>query len=115
AAASTFTTSVAAGVASYQADRDLQPLEFTIRAGLLLAAPAIGGMLGGLRLGRVWHYGLAPTLVTVALLAAWAYVGAALAARSAAHGEAVASWTELPPPGGGQSVPRGGARGRRAP
>ncbi|HKF00537.1 MAG TPA: hypothetical protein VKG45_16595 [Actinomycetes bacterium] len=130
AAASTFTTSVAAGVAGFQADRDLQPLEFTIRACLLLAAPGIGAMLAMLvlprragrppswavglgvvvgpllvlRLDRMLGYGATAALVTAALLAAWAFVGTELAARSTARADPGASWTRLPPPEEGRRV-----------
>ena len=52
AAASTFTTSVAAGVAGYQASRALEPVEFTLRVGLLVAAPCMGAILATLVLPR---------------------------------------------------------------
>jgi hypothetical protein len=141
AAASTFTTSIAAGVAGFQADHDLQPLEFAIRACLLVAAPAVGAVLAVLvlprragrppawavgagagvgplivlRLDQLLRFGLVPALVTAAALAAWVFVGAVLAARATARADAAALWTRFPPPGGGPTVARGMASGRTMP
>jgi hypothetical protein len=103
AAASTFTTSVAAGVAGYQASRSLQPLEFTLRVGLLIAAPLMGAILATLvlprtgtrrpvwaisvgaavgplivlRLDRLISYGWRPTLAGLAALVVWTAASAA--------------------------------------
>jgi hypothetical protein len=108
AAASTFATAVAAGVAGFQANRNLQPVEFTLRVGLLLAAPCIGAMLATLvlprwagsrpawaigagvaigpllvlRMDRLLEYGTLPAAAGIGALAAWVVAGAAVATGS---------------------------------
>jgi hypothetical protein len=103
-AASVFTTSVAAAAAGYQANRSLQPLELTLRVGLLVAAPCMGAVLATLvlprrgakrpvwaiaagaaagplivlRLDRLLGYGWRPALAGVAALVVWTLVSAAV-------------------------------------
>jgi len=106
AAASTLVTAGAAVVAGRQADLALQPVELALRVGLLLAAPCVGALLaalvlppgGGrlaiagvgvgvpfgpllvLRLDRMRDFGLAPTLLTAAVLVLWGVISALLVA-----------------------------------
>jgi hypothetical protein len=124
AAASVFATAVASGVAGYQASRSLRPIEFTLRVGLLVAAPLIGAVLARLalprragpypswaigagvvvgplvvlRLDRVVSFGWTAILATAASLAAWGLAGAHLASSAATRGSQPAERTELPPP-----------------
>jgi hypothetical protein len=112
AAASTFTTSVASGVAGYQASRALQPLEFTLRVGLLVAAPCMGAILATLvmprrgvrrpvwaisagaavgpllvlRLDRLLSYGWRSALAGVAALVVWTAASAAVIAAAGTGG-----------------------------
>ena len=105
-AASTLATALAAAVAGRQSDLALQPVELTLRVGLLLGAPCVGAVLaavvvprgGGrlavvavglgvpigpllvLRLDRVREFGMVSSLLTVGVMVAWGVVGAALAA-----------------------------------
>jgi hypothetical protein len=128
AAGSTLTTAVAAAVAGRQADLALQPVELTLRVGLLLAAPCVGAMVAAvviprpspealyrlavvgvglgvpfgpvlvLRLDRVMEFGATTTLLTVGVLAAWGMVGSALAAGWWVRPPRWAERTELPGP-----------------
>ena len=124
AAASTLATALAAAVAGRQSDLALQPVELALRVGLLLGAPCVGAVLaamvvprgGGrwavvavglgvplgpllvLRLDRVGEFGLAPSLLTVGVMAAWGVVGAALAAGWWARPGRGVQRTDLPPP-----------------
>jgi hypothetical protein len=105
AAASTLTTAGAAAAAGRQADLALQPIELTLRVGLLLLAPCAGALLaaiaiprgGGrpvlvavglgvpvgpllvLRLDRMREFGTLPTLLTVSVLVLWGIAGVLLA------------------------------------
>jgi hypothetical protein len=125
AAGSTFTTAIAAGVAGFQADRVLEPVEFAIRVSLLLAAPCLGafvatgflprfvarppawavgiGAAAGpilvLRLDRVRVYGLGTTLAAAGVIAAWAAISAVIAAstRRPDHRDP-GDRSDLPPP-----------------
>lgn len=109
AAGSTFTTAIAAAVAGFQADRILQPIEFTIRVSLLLAAPCIGAFLATgflprfvvrppvwsvglgtvagpilvLRLDRIPAFGPGPTLAAAGVIVAWAAISSIVAASTA--------------------------------
>jgi len=110
AAGSTLATAMAAAVAGRQADLALQPVELTLRVGLLLAAPCAGAVLAAmvipkpdpdalwrlavvgiglgvpfgpvlvLQLDRVVEFGLGTCLLTVGVLVAWGLVGSILAA-----------------------------------
>jgi len=122
AAGSTLATALAAAVAGRQADLALQPVELALRVGLLLGAPCIGAVLaamvvprgGGrwavvavgvgvpagpllvLRLDRLREFGVAPSLLTVGVLAAWGAVGATLAAGWWARPRRRVQHTDLP-------------------
>jgi hypothetical protein len=124
AAASTLATALAAAVAGRQADLALQPVELALRVGLLLGAPCVGAVLaalvvprgGGrwaviavglgvpvgpllvLRLDRMGEFGLAPSLLTAGVMAAWGVVGAALAAGWWSRPGRGVQRTDLPPP-----------------
>jgi hypothetical protein len=110
AAGSTLATAMAAAVAGRQADLALQPVELTLRVGLLLAAPCVGAVLAAvvlprpaadplarlavvsiglgvpfgpllvLQLNRVVEFGLGACVLTAGVLVAWGLVGAMLAA-----------------------------------
>ena len=123
AAASIFATAVAAGVAGFQANRNLQPIEFTIRVGLLLAAPCMGAVLATLvlprrrgprpawaigagvaigpllvlRMDRLLGYGLLPAVAGVAALAAWVLAGAAVARDTSTRPDRDVERSQLPP------------------
>jgi hypothetical protein len=124
AAASTFATAVAAGVAGFQANRNLQPIEFTLRVGLLLAAPCIGAMLAilvlprragprpawaigagvavgpllVLRMDRLLEYGPIPAAAGIGALVAWVVAGAAVATSSGTRADSEHSSTPVGPP-----------------
>jgi hypothetical protein len=132
-AASTFVTAVAAGVAGYEASRSLQPIEFTLRVGLLIAAPCIGAALASLvlpksivrrpvwaigagtaagplivlRLDRLLQYGIWPTLAGVAAVLAWALAGAVVASTAGTRSDTPVQRTPLPP-GPGTPMADGG-------
>jgi hypothetical protein len=127
AAGSTLTTVATATVVGYQADRVLQPIEFTLRVVVLLLAPCVGaaaanwllsalagrhmepppawavgiGAVAGpvlaLRLDRVIDYGYGPTAVTVAVMGAWAVIAAALTSTITRRSAGV-DHTALPQP-----------------
>jgi len=114
AASSTVTTALAVGVAGKHADRFFQPVEFTIRVALLLAAPCMGAILAALfaavvvprkvtpapwamglgvvagpilalRLDRVQDLGVETVVAFALLLVCWAVVGGLLAAAATAR------------------------------
>jgi hypothetical protein len=114
AASSTVTTALAVGVAGSHADRLFQPIEFTIRVGLLLVAPPMGAVVAALfaaivlpkrvvvapwavglgivvgpilalRLERATQFGSSTTVTFGLLLVCWAVVGGILAAVAAAR------------------------------
>jgi hypothetical protein len=114
AASSTVTTALAVGVAGRHADRFFQPIEFTIRVALLLAAPCMGAVLAALfaavvvprkvvpapwamglgvvagpilalRLDRVQDLGVETVVTFAVLLVCWAVVGGLLAAAATAR------------------------------
>jgi hypothetical protein len=126
AAGSTLTTSLAAAVAGREADLALQPLELALRVALLLVAPCLGALVAALvlprpeppaiarltvvgvglgvpvgpvlalRLERVLEFGLGSIVLTLLVMAAWAVVGAALAAGWWSRPERYNERTELP-------------------
>jgi hypothetical protein len=134
-AASTLTTALAAAVAGRESDLALQPVELALRVGLLLIAPCVGAILAAvvvparaehgsrlavvavgvavplgpllvLRLDRVRDFGLASSLLTVGVMAAWGVVGAALAAGWWARPSRRVQRTDLPLPPGDLAGPR---------
>jgi hypothetical protein len=126
AAGSTLTTALAAAVAGREADLALQPLELALRVALLLVAPCLGALVAALvlprpeppaiarltvvgvglgvpvgpvlalRLERVLDFGLGSIVLTLLVMAAWAVVGAALAAGWWSRPERYTERTELP-------------------
>jgi hypothetical protein len=126
AAGSTLTTSLAAAVAGREADLALQPLELALRVALVLVAPCLGALVAALvlprpeppaiarltvvgvglgvpvgpvlalRLERVLEFGLGSIVLTLLVMAAWAVVGAALAAGWWSRPERYSERTELP-------------------